>query len=362
MTDRESLHILHLTAGSEPGGLSRYILDLSRHMHNLGHTVVVAGARGDWHDRFVSSSIQWIDLPMTGGPFALRRAARLLHDKLAGRHIDVIHTHYRRPTIVARRLQKYLPAPILYTLHLSHIPLRAPLRWFSDFGDYTHAPSRGAQHWLIESARIKPERITVIPHGIDTALFPRRTQAAQNAARQSLGILPTTTVAAYVGRLDYPKNAHWLLDVAAANPQMTILLAGDGPDGQSLRQAAARGNLTNVLFLGECDPLPVYHAADALLLPSLREGFGLACAEAMCAGIPVLRTHTSGTEELIIENVTGRSVEINHDAFIAAAGKFLSDRPALETMGRAAADHIRKNFTLDRQVAETIDLYRRLAG
>lgn len=360
MNNRDSLHILHLTAGSEAGGLSRYILDLSRRMGEMGHVILGAGARGEWHDRFAASKIEWIDLPMRGGPLALRRAARRLHEKLAGRRVDVIHTHYRRPTIVARHLQKRLRVPILYTLHLSHIPLWGPRRWFSDFGDHTHAPSMGAQRWLIETGRVAAERISIIPHGVDAGLFPMRTAAAQLAARQSLGLLAAATVAAFVGRLDYPKNADWMLDVAAANPQATILLAGDGPDGQELRLAAARGNLINVLFLGECDPLPVYHAADALLLPSLREGFGLACAEAMCAGIPVLRTATSGTEELIVENVTGRSTPIEREAFVKAAGEFLSDRALLEKMGRAAGERIRASFTLDRQVEATVDLYRRL--
>jgi glycosyltransferase involved in cell wall biosynthesis len=362
MTDRESLHILHLTAGSEPGGLSRYILDLSRHMHNLGHTVLVAGERGAWHDRFAAPAIEWIDLPMTGGPFALRRAAKRLHQQLGDRHIDVIHTHYRRPTIVARQFQKHHSAPILYTLHLSHMPLRGLRRWFTDFGDYTHAPSQGAQKWLIETAKVAREHVTVIPHGIEIASFPHRDAASQSAARQSLGLLPTATVAAFVGRLDYPKNAHWMLDVARDNPHATILLAGEGPDGHKLRVAAAKGNLTNVLFLGECDPVPVYHAADALMLPSLREGFGLVCAEAMCAGIAVLRTRTSGTEEMIVENVTGRSVEISRDAFRKAAREFLGDRAPLEKMGNAASNRIREQFTIERQVAATIELYRRIAG
>jgi glycosyltransferase involved in cell wall biosynthesis len=97
-----------------------------------------------------------------------------------------------------------------------------------------------------------------------------------------------------------------------------------------------------------------------VLLPSAREGFSLACAEAMCTGLPVLRTATSGTQELILENVTGRSTPIDHDRFLAAAGEFLSDNVALLRMGKAAAAHIRSNFTFARQVDETLALYRRL--
>jgi glycosyltransferase involved in cell wall biosynthesis len=64
---------------------------------------------------------------------------------------------------------------------------------------------------------------------------------------------------------------------------------------------------------------------------------------------------------MIVENVTGRSVPIDHDAFISAAIEFLSDELSLVRMGKAAAEHIRNNFTFDRQIEHTIALYRRLA-
>jgi glycosyltransferase involved in cell wall biosynthesis len=233
----------------------------------------------------------------------------------------------------------------------------------SDFGDHTHAPSQDARRWLMEEARVAAERITLIPHGIDVERFPRRDAQQKSAARAGLGISSHATVAAFVGRLEYPKNAQWMLDVAEAAAGVIVLFAGDGPDAPALRRAIAeRGLSDRVRMLGEREVLPIYQAADALLLPSLREGFGLVCAEAMCVGVPVLRTRTSGTEELIIEGITGRSVAIDRKQFVSAAVEFLSDRAALQKMGGAGAEHIRANFTLERQIDQTIELYRRLAG
>jgi glycosyltransferase involved in cell wall biosynthesis len=120
------------------------------------------------------------------------------------------------------------------------------------------------------------------------------------------------------------------------------------------------GVAERVRVLSYRPPLPLLHAADALLLPSAREGFSYACAEAMCAGIPVLRTQTSGTKELIVEGITGRSVRIDHDAFLCAAVEFLKDRPALKKMGTAAAEHIRRNFTFERQLTQTLEMYKKL--
>ncbi|MGA2230524.1 MAG: glycosyltransferase family 4 protein [Tepidisphaeraceae bacterium] len=367
MDPAKPLRILHLTAASEAGGLSRYILDLCQGLHDRGHQVAVAGGRGAWHEKFAQAPWPWIDLPLNGGPMRLWLAGRELRRYLAEHVVDVVHTHYRRTTLVARRAMRPGNPPILHTVHLPEIPLAGPRGWFSDFGDYVHAPSAGVVRWLAECAQVPRERITLIPHGVNISRFPRRNAAVQAAARAELGLSPDATIAAFVGRLDTPKNADWLLDVAesARGPLrgLKILVAGDGPDAAGLRQAIAQKQLTgSVILLGERDPLPVYQAADALLLPSLREGFGLVCAEAMCVGVSVLRTRTAGTEELIVENVTGRSCAIDRKTFAAAALEFLGDRESLARMGTAAAQHIRHGFSLDTQIERTIELYRTITA
>src|SRR5438045_244688 len=114
------LRILHLTAGSDAGGLSRYIFDLSFAMHARGHQVAVAGQRGAWHWLFETAPFPWIDAPLKGGPFALRKATRILNEYLAAHPVDLLHVHYRRSALVARRVQQqgHPKLPILYTLHL----------------------------------------------------------------------------------------------------------------------------------------------------------------------------------------------------------------------------------------------------
>jgi glycosyltransferase involved in cell wall biosynthesis len=430
------LRILHLTAGSDAGGLSRYIHDLAVAMIAQGHQVVVAGERGAWHWLFEHAGIPWIDLPLKGSPGALWRSARVLREWMRQHPVDVIHTHYRRPTLVARRLQRSphpgpppeyrgreqessspcpedrgrgnesphpLPEdqrrgqessrpfpedqrrgqessrpfpedrgpgqksrkrpPILYSVHLSDLKLSFPWRMFSDFGDQTHVASAEARRWVIEEGRVPPERVTLIPHGVDVSKFPVPDDLLRRNARVSLKLPDDARVAAFVGRLDYPKNVDWLLDVAQALPNLHLLIAGEGPDESSLRAGIERLGIGHrVHLLGHREPLEIYHASDCLLLPSLREGFSLVCAEAMCRGIPVLRTRTAGTSELIIENSTGRSTAIDHDAFVSGAVEFLSLPDAeLRRMGAAASAHVRSNFTFDRQLEQTLALYRRIA-
>ncbi|MFN4241779.1 MAG: glycosyltransferase family 4 protein [Tepidisphaerales bacterium] len=370
MTDR--LHILHLTAGSDAGGLSRYIFDLSMAMRSAGHRVEVAGERGAWHWLFERSPLPWIDLPLKGGPVALMASATRLRKRFRREGMpDVLHCHYRRPTLVARLLRLLgVRVPILYTLHLSDLSLSWGARLLSDFGDHTHVASTESLHWMLEQARVPRQRVTLIPHGVPLEQFPVTTAETRRAARDRFGLLEDDRVGVYVGRLDqrHPKNCHWLLDIAAAwgereRPRLRLLLAGEGPDLPELQRRILRDGLSErVHLLGHQPPLPVYQAADLLLLPSGREGFSLVCAEALATGLPVLRTRTAGTTETVVEGVTGESTPIDRSAFVRAALGLLADPQRLAAMRPAAAAHARAHLGFDRQFADTVALYRRLAA
>jgi glycosyltransferase involved in cell wall biosynthesis len=362
------LRILHLLAHTEAGGLSRYVHDLASAMHGRGHDVCVAGNRGAWHWLFERAPFQFVEVPLDKGPLGLWKAVRILRRHLAAHPVDVIHSHYRRTTLVGRRLQRGGRPALLYTVHLSDMPLGWRSRWFGDLGDHVHVASSEARRWTIDAAGVDAQKVTLIPHGIDVSKFPEADEATRLRARRELGLSASDRVAVYVGRLDVPKNEEWLLDVAErsreAIPNLRIVTAGTGPhEAEFRRQIAARGLDGRVIHLGErSDPLVVYQAADAMLLPSQREGFSLATAEAMSVGVPVCRTGTAGTAELIVEGVTGRSTPIERDAFIAAAVEFLTDQATLRRMGIAAARHVRERFTFERQLQDTLALYRRLAG
>src|SRR5436190_1003848 len=86
------------------------------------------------------------------------------------------------------------------------------------------------------------------------------------AARRSLNLSPDDRVAIYVGRLDYPKNEEWMLDLAVAArdrlPNLKLLLVGEGPHERDLRERIMLEDLEGrVVLLGHRDPLPVYQAA-----------------------------------------------------------------------------------------------------
>lgn len=362
------LRILHLTAGSDAGGVSRYILDLCTAMHADGHQVAIAGERGFSHSLFAQAPWPWIDAPLKGSYFALRRARKILAGEIESRGFDVIHTHYRRSTLVARRLQKEFGLPVLYTVHLPQMPLNLFRRSLTDFGDHAHVPSSEALKWVKEEGRVGADRVSLIPHGIDPARFPRIDAVGKAAIRSSLGVPLDATLALFVGRFDDQKNPLWFIEVArlakkSDKPALFIMM-GSGPIEAQVFAAVDREDLASDLkVVPYGDPLPLYHAADAVLIPSQREGFSYVCAEAMSTGLPVLRTKTGGTSEMILENQTGQSTPVDLGAFTSAALKFLDlGHDRLAEMGRRGAEHIRENFTFARQYQQTLNLYRKLAN
>ena len=369
MSDRP-LSILQLFVGSVPGGVCRYVADVSAALRRHGCRVLIAGQAGAWHPMIAATGCEWLEVPIRGGAAGLWRSAAAIRERLRGESVDVIHAHHRRATLVARIAQRPRGGrvPLLYTLHLTGIPMSWPWRMLSDFGDHAHAPSEQARRWLFDVGRMAPSRVSLVPHGIDPGRFHPATDAGRREARRSLRVPEDGVIAAYVGRLEHPKNEDWLVDLADEGRRrggagFTLLVAGDGPGAAEMRRRVdALGLGTRVRMLGHQEPVPVYHAADALLLPSALEGFSYACAEAMSCGVPVLRTRTAGTQELIVEGVTGRSVPIDRRAFVDAGVQFLSDPGALATMGRAAAQHVREHFTFEQQIDRTLALYRQLAG
>jgi glycosyltransferase involved in cell wall biosynthesis len=301
-------------------------------------------------------------LPSSMGWFSLQRDAAILRRYLAGRPFDLIHTHYRRATLLARRIAA--GRPILYTLHLSHINIGGWRRWLTDFADHTHIASEDARHWLNTEGRIADAHITCIPHGIDLPRWPITTPEQRRTARESLGIPLAARVMLFVGRLDEPKNVDWVLsaheNAMETLPDVHTLIVGDGPHREWLAGSIEMG-VRQFHLLGERDPLQAYQAADLFVLPSEREGFSYVCAEALATGLPILRTRTTGTSETVVEGVTGRSVPIEQPAFEKAVIQMLGDPEGLMRMRPACSAFAHERLSFDLQVAKTLDLYRRLA-
>jgi glycogen synthase len=157
----------------------------------------------------------------------------------------------------------------------------------------------------------------------------------------------------FVGRLSPEKG---ILELVQAAHGMKLTVAGDGP-----LRAQVPGALG---FVPHHELSPLYERAAVVAVPSHREGFGVACAEAMAAGRPVVASAVGGLLDLVVDGETGLLVPgRNVPALRAALERLLGDAELRRRMGEAGRERIRERFTWPPVTDLTIRAYEdALAG
>lgn len=180
-------------------------------------------------------------------------------------------------------------------------------------------PGRAAREYAA-SLGAAPERIAVAPNAADLALFRDRVEAARGdreALRAELGV--GGCVFLCVSRLSREKGVDVLVRAFREVPEGQLVVAGDGPDAAAVRAAAGE----RVRFLGDVprDDLPRwYAAADALVLPSRSETWGMVLNEGAAAGLPLVASEAAGGGyDLIEDGVNGFRVPVEDEAALAGA-------------------------------------------
>jgi glycosyltransferase involved in cell wall biosynthesis len=131
-----------------------------------------------------------------------------------------------------------------------------------------------------------------------------------------------------------------------------VIVGGDGPEIEPLRQLINSMSLTNKIDLNKDIPhdrIPAFLSrAQLFVLASLQEGHPLAVIEAGAACVPVVCTRTAGSHELISDNVTGRVVGFGDEHALAAAMTDLLTHPGeAHRMAVRFHEYVKKNLTLD---------------
>jgi glycosyltransferase involved in cell wall biosynthesis len=170
------------------------------------------------------------------------------------------------------------------------------------------AASRFGANWSADP------RWRVLYCGIELAPF--RPRVDSNSLRRELGISEEALVVGHVGRIEYPKNHPFILEVIAKlaelHPHTLLLLVGDGPQRPELeKQANLLGLNGKVIFLGWRQDVPrlLKGAMDVFVLPSFFEGLPLVLMETQAAGLPAVITDTVTEETDVIKHlITRRSL------------------------------------------------------
>jgi glycosyltransferase involved in cell wall biosynthesis len=214
----------------------------------------------------------------------------------------------------------------------------------------------------------EPERVAVVPNGVDTERFH---PVDRDEARRALGISPDAQVLISVGTLVERKGFHRVIELLPELrerfPELVYLVVGGaGPEGdmgaELRRQAETLGVAEAVHFLGPKAPDELrgpLSAADLFVLPTRNEGWANVFLEAMACGLPVIATDVGGNREVVASPALGTIVPFgDRDALAAAVAEGLGaawDREAIEGYARSNGweDRVARLAAAFREVAGT---------
>jgi glycosyltransferase involved in cell wall biosynthesis len=205
--------------------------------------------------------------------------------------------------------------------------------------------------------------------GIDHAHFRPPSAVEREAARRRFGYQPTDFVCLLSGRLSWVKGhdvllkAYGIIRARHVDLPLKCLFAGSGDHEPALRALAAEqdGTGESINFAGFLqDPREAIWAADVMVLPSRIEGFALAVAEGMAAGLVPVRTPSGGAMDQIIDGKTGFLVPFEDASALADKLILLSDERLRRKMAENAIIHARCQFSAEAMVSRIGALYGEL--
>lgn len=286
---------------------------------------------------------------------------------------DLIDAHFVYPDgLAAAILGRVFGCPVTITLRGSIVRLatyashRPQIRWTLRRAAGLMAVSRSLKQVAVELG-IRPDRITVIPNGVDAERFRPGDRAA---ARVACGLPPDAAVVLTVAGVYADKGQHTLLEVlpglVARHPRLLyVVLGGFRRDGyrRRLDELVSAGRLEgHVRFVGPRphEELPEwYAAADLFCLPTRSEGWANVLLEAMACGLPVVTTRVGGNAEIVTGRRYGLLVPHGDPAALRDAVRDGLDAP----WDRAAIVAHARAHSWDRAAARVVDQFRAvLAG
>ncbi|MDH4393726.1 MAG: glycosyltransferase family 4 protein [Aquabacterium sp.] len=244
-----------------------------------------------------------------------------------------------------------------------HLFARPPRLLFSNGGaipDHELPPCDAVQEHTPYNARFSARnKAVVIPHGVDLTLF--RPDAAP-LPRERLGIAPGRRVAISVGTIcRHHKRMDHVIEAFAALPEWHLMIVGqESPEADEIR-ALGRARLGDrVSFHRALHPdLPQYYAAaEAFVLGSMFETFGIVYLEAMAMALPVFCTTHPNQRSIVADG--GIYVDMRVPAALVAAIRQHSPE-SLAATGRRGRQVVERGFDQSTLYERYVELYSRLA-
>jgi len=363
----ENLCIAHVNAEKGFSGGERQLFLLMEGLRKNGTRNLLLckpGGRAEAHA--IERGFETLAVPMANdfdlrGIWKLFRALRRLRPHL-------VHLHTGRATWLGGIAAKLVGIPAITTRRMDRT---VKTNWRNRF-IYNSLVERAvaispAVASCLRRGEVPDEKIVLIYSSID----PTENRAGRDPqeVREEAGIDRETPLLFLPASLDRRKGIDILLEalrILALRPQAltpSLWIAGAGPEEAALRAQIEECQLQDqVSLLGQRDDVPdLLQACDIFVLPSRREGLGIAALEAMAAGKPVIASRVGGLGQAVLNEVTGILVNPEDPEVLADAIERLAHDPVLrQRMGDAGPARIRETFLAEGMVRSYEQLYARV--
>jgi rhamnosyl/mannosyltransferase len=346
------------------GGMESHLEGLSNELNRLVDLEVIV-ANTSW--RTADEIVDGIKVTRVGKLFDLQSAPICpdLVRRIRRAKSDIIHIHWPNPSAVLAYLASGHRGRLVITYHSDVVRQRTLAAAFTPM---LRAALKRARAIIVSSPNyidgsyVLPEfrsRCRVIPFGVSGDYFQQFDANVVRRIREEYG----QRIVLGVGRMVYYKGFEHLVR-AMAHVDGHLLLIGKGPLREPLTELADEiGVASRVTFLSEVtDIRPYYHAADVFALSSVMrsEAFGIVQLEAMACGKPIINTQLdSGVTFVSPHGVSGLTVPPEDSVALSDGINQLLDRPEWRAeLGDGARQRVAENFTVDKMVQRTFQLYQ----
>jgi D-inositol-3-phosphate glycosyltransferase len=349
--------------GKETGGMNVYVLELSKQLARTGMKVdIFTRAQDASNPKIVQIEENLRLMHLSAGPtqpvakkdllkhipeFAQKMSDFIDEEKI---HYDVIDAHYYMSGLVALELEKrrtQLP-PLLLTFHTLALmknlvarteqELESSERIDAEFllakrAQKIICPSESERSYTHYLYGVPEEKIAIVPPGVDVSLFSPMDKIE---AKKKILADPEHKVVLFAGRIEPLKGIDVLIYamkiLLTKHPHWEVCLwiVGGDVSGQTTdwsRELKKLEQLRRVLkipravhFVGQKSQSELryyYNAAEVVVMPSHYESFGMAAAEAMACGVPVITTNVSGIANFLDEKHKSLVTSANNPLLLA---------------------------------------------
>jgi glycosyltransferase involved in cell wall biosynthesis len=361
------MRILQIVQSLARGGAERILVDLAAAMPSRGHECLVAILRdegGFGEEEYPGIGVRVL-LPdgELRWPGYVPRAARALSRLLREWRPDLLLAHTPNVAAVAAFAGGKVPGIQVIHWHwgpfsgegLVRLRRRALARWtFRRLGRRGIVVSPSQMEDSASFLGCPESRLRCVANGVD----PDRFRFVPRESSRD----PAIAVVGSLSPVKRPELAVRAFEVLARSLlRSRLIFAGDGPLRSSLERMCGESKFGGAIaFAGNrADVAGILEECDLLWHPSCNEGFGLAVAEAMASGLPVVAADVEGIRELVVPGETGALVPFEDSSVVAKiSAEILSDPARYGRMALAARNRIEERFRVDQMVEGYLEAAR----